>query len=100
MLLAGETLDEIREGLLRPQQPRMREIEQRPEIAQAVLDRCAGQRDARIRGEALDLARLFRRGVLERLRLVGHQQAPAYARQRGQTQQRAIAREHQIGAAQ
>ena len=92
LLLAGiEHLDEILELVLRAQQTRAEEIEQRPEVRQPVFDRRARQGDPRLGLEPLDRFGLPRRRVLDGLRLVDHGQLP------GDVQQPRLPLEHRIG---
>ena len=78
------------------QQTRVDEIEDRPQVAQVILDRRAGQRDPRP-----CLQRLRRFGlpgvrILDRLRLVQNDKPPICLREHRDTQQRAIACNCQI----
>ena len=72
----GEAFGERRELLRRSQQPGIDEVEDRPQVAEPVLDRRAGERDARVGLELLDGPGLLGAGILDRLRLVEHGQAP------------------------
>jgi len=74
------------------------EIKQRPEVARAVLDRRAGQRQTRRRLQALDRARLARLGVLDRLRLVQDRQPPRHALQPRGARGHAVRGDHQVDA--
>ena len=58
------------------EQPRSQEVEERPEIPEAVLHRRAREGEARAPAERLDRARLLGAGVLDGLRLVEHDEAP------------------------
>ena len=69
-------LRERRERLAGAEQAGVDEVEDRPEIAEAVLDRRAGERDARPRVDLLGGARLLGAGVLDRLRLVEDGESP------------------------
>ena len=60
----------LAEALVGVQIPRHQEIEDRPELAQPVFNRRAGQREAMRRVERLDGLRRLRRGVFDVLRLV------------------------------
>ena len=62
--LCREPLGERRELLARSEQARVEEVEDRPEIAKPVLDRRAGERDARPRVELLGRPRLLGAGFL------------------------------------
>ena len=95
-LLRGQPLGELAELLGRAEQPRIEEVEDRPQIAEPVLDRRAGQRDARLRVDLLDGSRLLGPWVLDRLRLVENGEPPGNSRQRRRSLQRAIAGDHQI----
>ena len=65
-----ERRDELRP---RADETGVREVEDRPEVAEAVLDGRAGERDARARGDPPELLRGLAGGVLDRLRLVEDQ---------------------------
>ena len=71
-------------------------VEDRPEIAEPVLDRRAGERDARPRVDLLGGARLFGAGILDRLRFVQHGEVPRRGEQRGHAQQRSVARDDEV----
>ena len=73
----GEALDEGRELLGRAQQAGIDEVEDRPQVAEPVLDRRAGERDARVGLERLDGLGLLGRRILDRLGLVEDGQPPA-----------------------
>jgi hypothetical protein len=85
-------------GLAPPEQARIDVVEQRPQVAQAVLDRGAGQHDARLGLELLGGAALARARILDRLGLVEDGQAPGGRDHPGQPVQRTVAGDHQIGA--
>ncbi len=74
-------LDRARPGvaelLVRPEEPRRGPVEDRPQLGEVVLDRRAGQRQARLGGDAADRLSRARVRVLDVLRLVGDDQAPA-----------------------
>ena len=93
----GEALDEVGELLGRPEQARIDEVEDRPQVAEAVLDRRAGQRDAGIGLERLDRLGLLGRRVLDRLRLVDDGQAPAGGTEPGHARQGPVAGDDEIG---
>ena len=80
----------------RPEQPRVDEIEDGPQIGEPVLDRGPGQDDPRPGVKCLDGAGLPGRGILDRLRLVEDRQPPLHAGEPGDSQQRSIARDHQV----
>ena len=82
------------------EQPRIEEVEQRPELAQVVLDRRAGQAEAvagvDARGGPVGLAAR----VLDRLRLVEDQRREApRCQQRLVAHQQRVGREHDVAAA-
>ena len=52
------------------------EVEDRPQVAEPVLDRRAGEREAGAGGDAAQLLRRLARRVLDRLRLVEHDPCP------------------------
>ena len=91
VLPLGEALGVAGELPRRAEQARVDEVEDRPEIAEAVLDRRAGQRDARLRLQRLGRPGLPGARVLDRLRLVEDGQAPVDLGEHGQAQQRAVA---------
>ena len=72
------------------------EVEERPEVAGAVLDRRAGQGEACPRLQGLDGARLARGGILDGLGLVEHDEAPRHLRQPGGTGNHAVGGDGQI----
>ena len=78
------------------QQAGVEEIEEGPEIAQAIFHRCAAERDARPRIDLLGCACLLGAGCLDRLRLVQDGEAPWRGKQRGHAQQRSIAGDDEI----
>ncbi len=94
---SARPLDEAGEGLRRPEQPRIEEIEDRPQVAKIVLDRRAGERDAALGLQRLDGAGLPGAGVLDRLRFVDDGEPPAGLADPVEPQQRAVARHHEIG---
>ena len=96
----GKALDEVGELFRRSQQPRIDEIENGPEIAEAVLDGGAGQRESYMRLQPLDGPRLLGIGVLDGLRLVQDDKLPAGFRDPRHAEQRAVAGDYQVHAAQ
>ena len=72
----GEALDEGRKLLRRSQQSGIDEVEDRPQVAEPVLDRRAGQGNARFGLELLDRSGLLGGRILDGLRLVEHHQSP------------------------
>ena len=81
LLFVDGHLEGLAELRLLAQIAGIEEIEDRPEIAQAVLDRRAGQGQPMRRGELQDRARLGRLRVLDVLRLVDHHAVPLHALQ-------------------
>ena len=91
-LLLDRRAEPAGEVLARPQQPRHQEGELRPQLAQVVLDRRAGQAQPVARLQpAHRVGRLGGR-ALDRLRLVQHHQVPGEARHLLD-----IARQHRVG---
>ena len=76
MLLRRERLDEIDESFGRTQEAGIEEIEDRPQVAQIVFDRRAGQHDAASGEERFDRLRLLGVRVFDDLGLVQHREAP------------------------
>ena len=72
-----KALHEAGEGLGRAEQARIKEIEDRPQVAKIILDWRAGERDAALGVERLDGAGLLGVGVLDRLRLVDNGEPPS-----------------------
>ena len=68
--------DELREGAGRTEQAGVEEVEDGPQIARAVLDRRAGEREARRGLQFLDRARLAGARILDRLGLIQNGQVP------------------------
>ena len=85
------------EGLRGAEQTRIDEIEYRPQVAQIVFDRRAGEDDARLGLQGFDGPGLFGVGVLDRLGFVENHEAPGRLADPALAQQRPIARHHQIG---
>ena len=74
------------------------EVEDRPEVAEPVLDRRARERDAHARGDAAELLRGVARGVLDGLRLVEDHLAPRDRGDRFDVAHRgAVGGDHDIG---
>ena len=69
-------LDEITEASRPTEHPRIEELEERPELAQVVLDRRAREREALAGVEQPTGLGDLTGGVLDRLRLVEHDQVP------------------------
>ena len=78
-----QLLDEAGEGLGSAEQAGVQEIEERPEVGEAILDRRAGHGDAGRRLQFLDAPRLPGAGVLDRLGLVEDRQVPVVLPQPG-----------------
>ena len=91
-----EALRVARKLLLGAEQARQQEVEERPQVAEMVLDRRAGQGDARARGQLLGRPRLLRARVLDGLRFVEDDQVPRRRREGWDPQQRAVARDDEI----
>ena len=64
------------EGRLRAQIARVQELHDRPQLAQAVLDRCPGQRDTDGRTQRRRACVCLADGILDVLRFVQHQSSP------------------------
>ena len=73
-------------------------VEDRPEIAEPILDRRAGERDARVRVDLLGRPRLLGARSLDRLRFVQDGEAPRRGEQRGHAQQRSVAGDDEVDA--
>ena len=93
---ALQALYEVCELLRRSEQSWIDEIENGPEIAKPVLDGRAGKRKLRLRLQLLGDPRLLGVRILDGLRFVEHNQAPGGFRNPWNTQQRAVAGNHQI----
>ena len=96
VLVLRQAPGEVAEDLARSEQSGVSEVEDRPQVRQAILDRRPGQRDSRIGLELLDLPRLPGSRVLDRLRFVDDRQAPVDCFERRQANERPVARHHQI----
>jgi hypothetical protein len=94
-LLREPLAERLELGLL-AEQPRAREVQQRPQVDQRVLDRRAGQHQPLARAQPLDRARLLGLRVLDRLRLVEDHQPPRLRLQPRLAQQRPVGREHHV----
>ena len=92
----GHPLREGRELLGRAEQAGVDEIEDRPQVKEAVLDGGAGEGDPRASLELLGRFRLLGGRVLDGLRLVEHDQVPRRAQQPGEPQQGSVAGDDQI----
>ena len=92
----GEAFDEGRKLLRRSQQSRIDEVEDRPQVAEPILDRRAGQRNARFGLELLDRFGLLGGRVLDGLRFVEHHQSPWCSFEPRRTRQKAVARDDEI----
>ncbi len=76
MLVLFEAAREAAECLAGTQQSGANEIEQRPQIAQPVLYRRAGEREPHAALQGLDRLRLTRCRILDGLRFIEHHQRP------------------------
>ena len=92
----GEAFDEGRKLLRRSQQSGIDEVEDRPQIAEPVLDGRAGQCDARFGLQLLDRLGLLGGRILDGLRLVKHHQSPGVVCEPRNASQKAVARDDQI----
>ena len=84
----------------RTEQARVEKIEQRPQIAQAVLDRRAGQGNARLGGEFSCRFALTRGGILDGLGFIKNHQPPDLFRQPGLPGQHGIGCDDQVSIGQ
>ena len=96
----GQGLGGAAELLRASEQAGIDEVEDRPQVAEVVFHRRSGQGDPCFSLQGLGGARLLGVGVLDRLRLVQHHEAPGRFSQHRQAQQRAIAGDHQVQARQ
>ena len=87
----GEALREGRELLRGAEQAGVHEVEERPQVGEAVLDGRAGEGDPRPAGELLGRPRLAGAGVLDGLRLVEDDEVATRRLEPRQPQQRAVA---------
>ncbi len=94
--LRREAFRKCRECLPGSQEARIDEVEDRPQIAKAVLDRCPAERDARLRIDLLGGPRLPGPRCLDRLRLVQDGEAPRHGEQCRHAQQRSVAGDHEV----
>ena len=82
-----------------PTRPGIGEVEDRPQIAEPVLDRRTGERETGVGLDAAQLLRGLARRVLDRLRFVEHERAP---RARGEridvANRRRVGGDHHVGA--
>src|SRR5439155_7585325 len=78
------------------EQSRTTEIEQRPQVAEMVLDGCAGQHEPAASSQLLDRACLRGSGILDRLSLVEHDQGPAWFLEPGLPPSQAVRRHDEI----
>ena len=84
------------ELLGRAEQARIEKIEDRPQIAEMIFDRRAGERDSGARFQSFRRAGLLCAGVLDRLRLVENDETPGDVLERCDPQQRSVARDDKI----
>ena len=86
-LLVAEPLDRDHEALperrRRPEERRVEDLHDRPQLAQVVLDRGAGERDLAGRRQGADRLGLLGLGVLHVLGLVEHDAPPGHLGQHG-----------------
>ena len=80
--------DERRAG---PDEARVGEVEDRPQVAEPVLDRRAGERQPGVGRDAAQLLGGVARRVLDRLRLVEHDRAPSASAASASTSRTAVA---------
>ena len=92
-----QALDEGLEHLARSEQSGIEEIEQRPQIAQAILHRRAGQSDTGNGGELPDRSALPRPRITDGLRLIQIDEPPGHLRQPSLPHQHGVRRDDQIG---
>ena len=79
------------------EQARMKELHHRPQVADVVLDRGAGKRDAIAAFERARRARLLALGILDILRLVQNDPRPRELGQRREVaMQQAVAGDHEV----
>ena len=93
----GEPFDEGRERFGRPQQPRIDEVEDRPQVAEPVLDGRTGQGDARVGFETLGEPGLFGCRIFDRLCLVENNEPPRRDAEPRRARQKTVARDDEIG---
>ena len=91
-----KTLGEAGELLCRSEQSWVDEVEDGPQITQAVLNRRAGEREFRSRIEFLDDPCLLGVWILDRLRFIENNKVPCGFREPRNAQQRTVTRNHQI----
>ena len=91
-----EALGVARELPGRAEQPRVEEVEDRPQVAEPVFDRGAGEHNPRLCRELLCRSRLLGVRVLDRLGLVEDREVPRGGREPGDAQERAVARDHEV----
>ena len=77
----GEAPRVLRKCLTRTQQPRVREIEDRPEVRETVLDRRSGKCHAGLGDKLLDRTGLLGARILDGLCLIDDRHLPARTRQ-------------------
>ena len=80
-----------------PEQPGGEEVEERPEIAETVLHRRAGEREPHAPAQTLGQPGLPRAGILDGLRLVEHHEPHSRSRSHGTRPERAVGGEHRVG---
>ncbi len=91
--------DEVRERRGRTEEAGIQKVEERPEIAEVVLDRCSGQGDPGVRLQGLDRPSLPGPRVLDRLGFVQHDQAERGLGDPRHARERPIGRDHEVAPA-
>src|SRR5262249_10856249 len=93
LLPVGEAFDVGGKLLRRAQESGINEIEDRPQIAQSVLNGRAGESNTRLRLELFDRLGLLRGWILDGLRLIKHRQLPRRRCERRYASQKAVTRD-------
>ena len=91
-----QTFDQARKLLRRPEQARVDEVEDGPQVAQPVLDRRTGERKSCLGVQFLGGAGLLGFGILDGLSFVEHHQAPRGLRQPREAEERTVAGNDQV----
>src|SRR5437588_369307 len=94
--LRGQALGKTCKFLGRTEQAEIQEIEDRPKIAQTVLDGGAGEGKPHACLELLHRLGLLGRGIFDGLRFVEHDEIPGDVGDPGKAQQRAVTRDHNV----
>src|SRR5262249_56126096 len=92
-----ESLDKIRELLGRTEQSGIDEVEDRPKVTQAVLNRRSCESDARVGVKRFRCSCLLSGRVLDRLRLVENGEPPTRRSHPTNAPQRPLPGDHEIG---